>query len=799
MFDECFSILFDGCSRRKRLITGLAAGIAVAAALGLGAISLENDLELMLPADEGIRRSMRFLQESHFSDDVIISLGLRSAAGSPEKLLHAAKKLERSLGPPLVTGVVSGASGADVVGETRSLLRHLPELLDEEALSRIDQELTAEGVDRNLRRSYRQLVRPVSTFLSPFLRGDPLGLSLGVLGSFQKLSSSLGYRVDLRDGRFISRDGTHTMLVIKTPVRIADASGARELVSYLRERLRELPDSVSADIIAGHLHTISNEDVIKRDVWSALAIASIGFFCLFVLLFRDLRAALLFLLPVAAVLVSINLSNLVLSRLSYFIIGMGGVVTGISVDYGIHVYMAVRSGHGRAEAVKRVAKPVVTGAVTTLSVFAAFFFSSVEGYHQLALFSILSIALCLASALFLLPHLISGALPIPGVRWEGEGPVERSRGFRLVVVACWAVAMIAASLSMGRLGLDTDLRRLDGSESWVTDAEKRFHRVWGGESRPAIFVVPGRTLEEALRRNARVYADARSVGEGEEFASLSAVWPSREERIENRARWIEFWKQGRESKLRRLLGERGPTYGFSEDAFAPFFEGLYLESGTGDGLEGLAIFARLKERFLQEGPEGYQLLSFFPDRDRPVSRLSEISERHPGTFVVSRNAISRALSRSVSSEIVYLFGVAALLVPILALLLLRSVRLTALALVPVVTGVVAILGMVPALGLSLDAPSLISAMVAIGLCIDYGIFMVYQRHYHLETGTQAAVTLSALTTLIGAGALLFARHPLLFSVGSTMVTGVLAGYLSAMLVLPSLHHWIAGDGARPRR
>ena len=76
--------------------------------------------------------------------------------------------------------------------------------------------------------------------------------------------------------------------------------------------------------------------------------------------------------------------------------------------------------------------------------------------------------------------------------------------------------------------------------------------------------------------------------------------------------------------------------------------------------------------------------------------------------------------------------------------------------------------------------------------------MVYECHYRLEAGTLTAVTLSALTTLIGAGALLFARHPLLFSVGLTMVTGVLAGYVSSMLVLPSLYHRFVEDGARSR-
>lgn len=47
----------------------------------------------------------------------------------------------------------------------------------------------------------------------------------------------------------------------------------------------------------------------------------------------------------------------------------------------------------------------------------------------------------------------------------------------------------------------------------------------------------------------------------------------------------------------------------------------------------------------------------------------------------------------------------------------------------------------------------------------------------------------AVTTLIETGALLFARHPVLFAIGVTMATGVLAGYVSSMLVVPSLYRW----------
>jgi predicted exporter len=349
-----------------------------------------------------------------------------------------------------------------------------------------------------------------------------------------------------------------------------------------------------------------------------------------------------------------------------------------------------------------------------------------------------------------------------------------------------------------RLTFNSDIRQFDGSEAHILKSEQRFHQVWGGQDQPAVFVVPGNSLDQALHRNRLVYQDAMAVMDPEQFSSLSSIWPLKEERAANSARWREFWKQGRESKLRGLLREPGASYQFTADAFSPFFEALYAGPPFIDEMEGLAIVSRLKERFVQVSPDGYQVLSFFPDQEQRVSQLSEISKRYSGTFLVSRKALAQTLSGAVFSELLYLSAIAALLIPTLAFLLLRDIRLTALALLPVGTGILAVLGMIPALGRSLDAPSVIAAMVVVGLCIDYGIFIVYSCHYHLKTGTRTAVTLSAVTTLIGTGVLLFAQHPILFSIGVTMVTGVLAGYVSSLLVIPAFYRATEREGSQPR-
>ncbi|MDM8525429.1 hypothetical protein QUF80_18840 [Desulfococcaceae bacterium HSG8] len=789
MFDNYFSLVFDKSREYRWVIVGLTGILILGSLIGLRFISFENDIGVMLPGNETVLRSIRFLRESDFSDKVILSLELHPRPGTSQEdthnirdLINAADNLAESLKPPLVTDVVYSVAGTDMMEEMHNFLKYAPQLIDEAAISRIGARITPENVKKTLRQNYRQLLTPASAFTTPFIRSDPLGIKSGLLQSLQKLSASLGYEVTIENGHLISRDGKHALLILDTPVPLTDGFGSRELIAYLRHQLNFLPPFVSADIIAGHLHTVSNEDVIKRDIRRTMTIAGAGFIVLFLFFFRDIRAVFIFLMPTAAVLISVNLSALIFRTPSYFVVGMGVVIAGIAVDYGIHVYIAVRTRG--TDAVIYIVKPVIISALTTMSVFAAFFFSEVRGYHQLASFALLSILLCLVCALFVLPHFSGRGNP-------EFGAASRVSGFRFPVpdsllLICWTVLLLIAIIFSFQITFSSDVKRFDGSNPKIIRAEQRFYQVWGGENSPAIFVVPGNTIEEALSVNEKVFRDAAVKIGKNNFSSLASIWPSEETRSANAARWKKFWEQGNEDEFRKLLEEHGKALNFSEDAFSPFFDQLYEGTIIGEEPDS-SFFSRIKERFVQEKQDGCQVLSFFPDTDEYVTKMEEVSGRYPGTFILSQNALSHAISRSVSSEIFFLSGIAALLIPALTWLLLRNLGLAMLALVPVITALVAVLGIIPAARLSLDAPGLFAVMVVVGLCIDYGIFMVYDCLRAVSTGTRMAVSLSAVSTLIGAGVLLLADHPVLFSVGITMVTGVFSGYIASVLVVPALY------------
>ena len=92
---------------------------------------------------------------------------------------------------------------------------------------------------------------------------------------------------------------------------------------------------------------------------------------------------------------------------------------------------------------------------------------------------------------------------------------------------------------------------------------------------------------------------------------------------------------------------------------------------------------------------------------------------------------------------------------------LRRVRFILIALSAAVSCVLAVAALF-GFGCTLTAPALVALMIAVGLSIDYGVFMLYSLQHSIDTGTAKAISISAATTLIGALSLLAARHPAFF-------------------------------------
>ncbi len=131
------------------------------------------------------------------------------------------------------------------------------------------------------------------------------------------------------------------------------------------------------------------------------------------------------------------------------------------------------------------------------------------------------------------------------------------------------------------------------------------------------------------------------------------------------------------------------------------------------------------------------------------------------------------------------------------LILLRRVSVTLLALIPVLFGGLwTIAGMV-LLGLDLNMANLIILPLFLGIAVDDGIHMVHRMIEEpkaakapLAHSTGKAIVLTSLTTMVGFGSLMIARHNGIFSLGLLSVLAVACSLVASLVVLPLILNFL---------
>lgn len=760
------------------LLLGVA---AIGASISL--IRFNNDIEVMLPRQPEVLRAFHFFRDSPFADNVVLTFELEDPDRPTGDLLRVVDQFVAKIDSELIADVVTGKPVSNVLDKVQDFVRLAPQILAGPEFESIDRKISQATVNERLRQLYRTLLAPATFIPAGVLQQDPLGLQSKALKDLQRLASARDYDVRLDRDHLLDKDGRRALVVLETTVSVTDSTRGQQLMAYIDRLIGQVPSYVRVDVIAGHLHSISNERVIKRDILVTVSVATVAFLLVFWLLFKDVRALLLFVIPGISVVIAIHICAWVTGELSAIIMGMGAVISGIAVDYCIHVYVAMQSGQTRADALREVAKPLVIAALTTVGVFCAFLLSGVPGYRELALLTITSILLSLGIALCVLPRFLSTTPPVGGLR---RSPVQAPIISDRAVVGIWALIMLGCMAVLPFVRLGTDVRQYDGTAEAILETEERFREHWGSQDKAAMLVVDGESFDEILSKSAEMLPRVKAILGEEEYVSLSQVWPPAPLRLHNLETWNRYWTKGRQAELRARLVTAGGPVGFRANAFEAFLEMLHLSPAEVEAFEQNELLMQLKKRFVFATETEHRLVNFFPDKEPLVAAIVAESKGWPGSFVVSQDKYARDLSHAILSEALFLSMLIAVIVPVLAFLFLRDARLVLISLVPVCSAILAIFGISTALNLPVNAASVIALLVVGGLCIDYGIFMVHANRHQLRTDMRLAVRLSAVTTVFGAGALLMARHPVLVSFGTAMVVGILTAYLSAICVVPAL-------------
>jgi predicted exporter len=781
-----FARLYRYFSGRRKILLAATAVLIAAAGLAVRNLELREDIESMLPDDDSnVARDFRSLQAAPFTRKIAITL-TGGPGTDPAALASAADRLAAALPSPDIGRVATGPAGVSGGGFASWLAGALPSLATEEDLAALENRIAGNGVGNRLRDSRDRLLSLEGPALKETIRSDPLSFHELVLEKMRYLNMIPGAR--LSEGRFASPDGKSVLLIADTSVPVTDSRGGSRLLEHVSKQVEAaVPRDIRTSVVCGHRYSVANAKTIQRDLYVILSLASLAVLGIYVFHLRGLGAVYVFLVPGFALIIASGTIALISKDVSALTLGFGGVLLGIADEYAMHVYFSCRKGgKDPAAVVGEVSRPILFGGAATLVSFAVMLPSRLPGQRQLAVYAMTGIVASLAISLVVLPHLIRPAnVPARTSRLDrGLRPAP----MRAMIVIAWVLLLSFASWQSTRVRFNGDLRALGFVPPDLREAERELAETWGDVRGKAILFAEGKDLDAALAANDRLFRVlSGTVPEGQ-LVSLAPALPSRETREANLRRWAEFWRGGRAARLAADLRRAGGPLGFSGDAFAPFLATLEEPPKTGsiDDLRAAGMGDLVDSLAIRE-PGSVRVMTLVPDTPETIDSLTGRIEGIPGVRLVSPARFGDDIGRTIRREFSWYIVLTLLLVLALVVAVFRRPKRILLALVPVVTGLVSMLGIMGMLGMEFNLFNIVATILIIGLCVDYGIYIVCKITDGLDHAAERAVLASGMTTLAGFGSLVLARHPAMHSVGVTVLLGIGFGIASALLVIPALH------------
>jgi predicted exporter len=355
------------------------------------------------------------------------------------------------------------------------------------------------------------------------------------------------------------------------------------------------------------------------------------------------------------------------------------------------------------------------------------------------------------------------------------------------VVAIWLVLLGVCAWQATRVEFDGRLRSLSLIPDKLARAENDFAHTWGGARGKAVAFTRGASPEEALEANASLYDYLAAGLKTDEIVSLAPILPPASRQEASRERWAAFWQGDEGRRAVAALLDEGRALGFSEGAFEPFLRLVrHPPAINAEMLSDIGLGELVGSMIIRDG-RATLAMTVLPDTPAVAALFRPEAGPPPGARLVSQSRFQEEVSAAIKHDFLRFLVLASAANITLLGVYYRDWRKALCALVPVVTGLLAMLGVMGLVGLDFNLFNVAATVLIIGLAVDYGIFMVSKLSGGYDHATDRAVLLCGLTTLAGFGALALAKHPAMHSIGVSVILGICAAVPAALLVIPALY------------
>lgn len=828
--------------RRWGLLFLMAALVLFGAFLLRTRIEFQSDLLALMPRGNPRVDGFRQALADFGSLDLLLVLLEANEGAGPEELEEFADVFASKL--EALPGTVEYVEYRMAPGDAflDLLYRNALLFVAPEQLPELAERLSQEAIDRRIREARLALSSPASPVAGEIVAQDPLGLMPFFLRRTVEQRRAL--RVDLSEGYYLAQDGRSLILLVKPSRPTQDLDFNEKLMASVREAARQTREELGDEGGEGALRVryggnyalvLEESDLIRKDgkftlLFSLFAVSTLYFLC-----YRRFAALLYSSLPLlVGQAMTFGVAYFVLGGLNAISVFFTGLLMGLGTDFTIVMYARYveerRNGATLAQGTERMVGEtglgVFTGAITSAGTFYAMCLSRFRGLFDFGFLIGTGILLCAAAIVFLLPAMITWN---EGVRRRKVDSVRKlhlqsfgleyllpfAARHRVAVIASVMALTAAGAFFASRLEFDDSLAALRSNRTEASRVQERVAATFGANLSPMMAIARGRTLDEALERTQLV---ARRLAPWVENGTIAAVesilthLPPVEQQLQViqavRAGGAAFEPKRVRASVTRALEENG----FRPEPFDDYLERLEhlltperpirIEDLDRQGMEHLV------DRYVHRAPDEVRLVTYLIPADpkwrrRPPPGLIEsVGGGVPGVIVTGGNVAAQELRKLFSREALRSVAAGLAIVFVLLMVDFRSLKLTLIAMVQVVSAVLMMLGLMRLAGIKLNNANSFVATMILGVGIDYSIHLVHRLQEtggRIERGvleTGKAVVLAALTNVAGFGTLILGTYPAMRSFGLVALFGSLTSLLTALTLVPAL---MAGRAKIPGR
>lgn len=780
-------------------------------------VRFEENITQFFPDTKDSQNTIKVFDNLKIKDKIIIMLSSADTCHQvePDSLIEAAGQLQQTLtekaGGTLIKGIFAQVDQSLIGGATDFVYEHLPLFLTDTDYQRFDSLLTEKGIQATMQKNYTNLLSPAGIALRSYILRDPLGLGSEALKHLQDFQLEANY--EIYDEHIFSKDGS-TLLMFITPVFSTGSTGKNdELIKILEEELQHIQGespAIRAEYFGGPSVGVYNARQIKKDTILTSSLALLIIIVFISLVFKRKRSIPLIITPVLfGGLFALFLIFFIKGSISAIAVGAGSAVMGIALSYSIHMLAHQNHVSTVQQLIKEIAYPLTVGSFTTIGAFMGLIFTSSDLLRDFGLFASLALVGTTLFCLIYLPHFL-----------KGQADVKQGRVLRIIekinaysyeknkwLVGGLLLITIICLFTSQKVGFNNDMMSLNYEPQHLKQSEEKLMQLFDSDEKTVLFVSVGKDMNQATETyaitNQKLLA-LKDQGLIKDYASASQFLISPQEQQLRLKRWKDYWTDEKQQQIREQLETAAAEYRFRPGSFDPFYQwlnqpfGEYHYTAQEDDISG-----KLLNEWQTSADSITMLISQIRISDQNKETVYQNFSKAQDVVIFDRSYFANKWVSAINDDFYLILYISSFLIFFALWFSYGRIELTLMSFLPMLVSWVIILGLMGILGIEFNIINIILSTFIFGIGDDFSIFIMDGLQNKYRTGQKVlnshktAIFFSAFTTVVGMGALVFAKHPALQSISLISILGMIAVVLVAYTIQPLIFRFfIAGPASK---